>query len=54
MSWLELIGVDRVVFGSDYPHPEGLAHPPSYVEAAARLHATTRSLASWAATWPTP
>ncbi|MBO2447650.1 amidohydrolase [Actinomadura barringtoniae] len=29
----ELIGVDRVLFGSDYPHPEGLADPVSYVDA---------------------
>ena len=29
-----LIGADRVLFGSDFPHPEGLADPPSY---AARL-----------------
>jgi predicted TIM-barrel fold metal-dependent hydrolase len=28
----ELIGVDRVLFGSDYPHPEGLADPSSYVD----------------------
>jgi predicted TIM-barrel fold metal-dependent hydrolase len=28
----ELIGVDRVLFGSDYPHPEGLADPASYVD----------------------
>lgn len=28
----ELIGVDRVLFGSDYPHPEGLAEPASYVD----------------------
>jgi predicted TIM-barrel fold metal-dependent hydrolase len=27
-----LIGVDHVLFGSDYPHPEGLADPPSYVD----------------------
>ena len=26
-----LIGVDHVLFGSDYPHPEGLADPASYV-----------------------
>jgi predicted TIM-barrel fold metal-dependent hydrolase len=26
----DLIGVDRVLFGSDYPHPEGLAEPASY------------------------
>ncbi|MBV8959847.1 MAG: amidohydrolase [Actinobacteria bacterium] len=29
----ELIGVDHVLFGSDYPHPEGLADPVSYLEA---------------------
>ncbi|MFD0686412.1 amidohydrolase family protein [Actinomadura fibrosa] len=33
----DLIGVERVLFGSDYPHPEGLADPVSYVEALHRL-----------------
>jgi len=28
----ELIGADHVLFGSDYPHPEGLADPASYVD----------------------
>jgi predicted TIM-barrel fold metal-dependent hydrolase len=28
---VRLVGADRVVFGSDYPHPEGLADPVSYV-----------------------
>jgi predicted TIM-barrel fold metal-dependent hydrolase len=28
----ELIGEDNVLFGSDYPHPEGLAEPASYVQ----------------------
>ena len=28
----DLIGEDRVLFGSDYPHPEGLADPASYVK----------------------
>jgi predicted TIM-barrel fold metal-dependent hydrolase len=28
----DLIGVDHVLFGSDYPHPEGLAEPASYVD----------------------
>lgn len=32
-----LIGVDRVLFGSDYPHPEGLADPVSYVDALGKL-----------------
>jgi len=29
---IETIGVDHVLFGSDYPHPEGLAEPCSYVD----------------------
>lgn len=28
---VDLIGVDRVLFGSDYPHPEGLLHPTDFV-----------------------
>ncbi len=28
----ELIGEEHVLFGSDYPHPEGLADPASYVD----------------------
>lgn len=28
----DLIGEDRVLFGSDYPHPEGLANPASYLD----------------------
>ncbi|WP_145011632.1 amidohydrolase family protein [Mycobacterium marseillense] len=31
------IGVDRVLFGSDYPHPEGLAEPRHYEKVAAEL-----------------
>jgi predicted TIM-barrel fold metal-dependent hydrolase len=27
----EMIGVTNVVFGSDYPHPEGLADPTTYI-----------------------
>ena len=49
----ELVGADRVLFGSDYPHPEGLADPVSYVEAARRACPTTTSPRSWAATSPT-
>ena len=33
----ELLGEDNVLFGSDYPHPEGLADPRSYVEELAHL-----------------
>jgi predicted TIM-barrel fold metal-dependent hydrolase len=29
---VRMVGADRVVFGSDYPHPEGLADPVSYVK----------------------
>ena len=32
MRSAELIGVEHVLFGSDYPHPEGLADPVSYVD----------------------
>lgn len=28
-----IVGVERVLFGSDYPHPEGLADPVSYIDA---------------------
>ncbi|HNI36073.1 MAG TPA: amidohydrolase family protein [Microthrixaceae bacterium] len=33
----ELIGTEHVLFGSDYPHPEGLADPASYVDELAGL-----------------
>ncbi len=29
---IELMGVDRVVFGSDFPHAEGMSDPLSYVD----------------------
>jgi predicted TIM-barrel fold metal-dependent hydrolase len=29
---VELLGADRVLFGSDYPHPEGMADPLSFVD----------------------
>ena len=29
---IDAIGVDHVLFGSDFPHPEGLAEPCSYVD----------------------
>jgi predicted TIM-barrel fold metal-dependent hydrolase len=28
----ELCGVDRVIFGSDWPHPEGLAEPVNLID----------------------
>jgi predicted TIM-barrel fold metal-dependent hydrolase len=33
----DLVGVDQVLFGSDYPHPEGLAEPASYTKELAGL-----------------
>ena len=29
---IEEMGADHILFGSDYPHPEGLAEPCTYVE----------------------
>ena len=29
---VELVGVDHVLFGSDYPHPEGLSDPITFVD----------------------
>lgn len=34
---IDVIGVDNVVFGSDYPHPEGMADPISFVDELAGL-----------------
>jgi predicted TIM-barrel fold metal-dependent hydrolase len=28
----EILGIDHVLFGSDYPHPEGLGDPVSFIE----------------------
>jgi predicted TIM-barrel fold metal-dependent hydrolase len=28
----ELLGVERILMGSDYPHAEGLADPSSYIK----------------------
>jgi predicted TIM-barrel fold metal-dependent hydrolase len=34
---VDLLGPDRVVFGSDWPHPEGLADPLEFVDQLAGL-----------------
>ena len=39
----DLLGVDRVLFGSDYPHPEGLAHPSHYLDAIETLSGTDQA-----------
>jgi len=36
---IRLIGVDRVLFGSDWPHPEGLANPLDFLKDIAGLDA---------------
>ncbi|HEX9888446.1 MAG TPA: amidohydrolase family protein [Nitriliruptorales bacterium] len=36
-SLVELIGADRVLFGSDYPHPEGVAPPAEFAHGLAGL-----------------
>ncbi len=33
----ELLGEDRVLFGSDFPHPEGLEHPRSFLAELSEL-----------------
>ncbi|MFN2539489.1 MAG: amidohydrolase family protein [Mycobacteriales bacterium] len=38
----ELIGEDRVLFGSDFPHPEGLADPVSYAKELDGVPDTTK------------
>ncbi len=39
--YIELLGADQVIFGSDFPHAEGLAHPASYVDDLAGQTADT-------------
>lgn len=34
---IDHVGVDRVMFGSDWPHPEGLAEPLDFLEEAGEL-----------------
>jgi predicted TIM-barrel fold metal-dependent hydrolase len=34
---IDVMGVDNVLFGSDYPHPEGLAEPARYADALQHL-----------------
>jgi predicted TIM-barrel fold metal-dependent hydrolase len=41
----DLLGEDRVLFGSDFPHPEGMANPPSYADELSHLpHETVRKI----------
>ena len=34
---VKMVGTDRVVFGSDWPHPEGLKDPITFVDELAGL-----------------
>ena len=47
----ELVGEEHVLFGSDYPHPEGLADPASYTKQP-RVCPTSGSARSWVRTSP--
>jgi predicted TIM-barrel fold metal-dependent hydrolase len=38
---IELLGASRVMFGSDFPHPEGLAEPADFVSELTNLSADT-------------
>ena len=38
---IEVLGADRVLFGSDYPHPEGMADPISFVDELSGLPEAT-------------
>jgi predicted TIM-barrel fold metal-dependent hydrolase len=39
---LEVVGFECLVFGSDFPHPEGLPDPVSYVRQLEHLPETTQ------------
>lgn len=40
---VDILGADRVMFGSDYPHPEGLAEPADFVKELEGLPEDTRA-----------
>jgi predicted TIM-barrel fold metal-dependent hydrolase len=42
LGLIELVGADNVVFGSDYPHPEGMYDPISFVDQLESLSAEDR------------
>jgi len=37
MGLIDRVGIDQICFGSDYPHPEGMYDPLTYVDEIARL-----------------
>ncbi|ABW12134.1 amidohydrolase 2 [Parafrankia sp. EAN1pec] len=40
----ELLGIERVLFGSDFPHPEGLGDPASFVDELKNLSEEEKAL----------
>jgi predicted TIM-barrel fold metal-dependent hydrolase len=43
-SLVDLIGADHVLFGSDWPHPEGMYEPKAFLEDIAELSPTDQDL----------
>jgi predicted TIM-barrel fold metal-dependent hydrolase len=43
LGLVDIVGVDNVVFGSDYPHPEGMYDPISFVDELAGLDPDDRA-----------
>ena len=41
---VKVVGPERVLFGSDYPHPEGLAQPLTYIDRINELSETDQAL----------
>jgi predicted TIM-barrel fold metal-dependent hydrolase len=41
---IEVLGVRHVLFGSDYPHPEGLRHPIDFVKSLSQLSDVDKKL----------
>jgi predicted TIM-barrel fold metal-dependent hydrolase len=41
---VKMVGTDRVVFGSDWPHPEGLKDPISFVDDLSELSPDDQAL----------
>jgi predicted TIM-barrel fold metal-dependent hydrolase len=41
---IELLGVENTMWGSDFPHPEGMADPLAYSDAVEDLDAETQAL----------
>jgi predicted TIM-barrel fold metal-dependent hydrolase len=40
---IKLIGADRIMFGSDFPHPEGLARPAEFADDLDGLDDSTKA-----------